>query len=89
MCWAQALTQFIKEHASGKFELPKKQTEEEDRADAEQAAVRDSEEHADEGALPSRRTMPCDDPSLAMQPLHRSHVLTALRLFGSTCITDS
>ena len=48
---AQALTQFIKEHASGKFELPKKQTEEEDKADAEEAAARESEEQAAACAL--------------------------------------
>ena len=46
----QGLTLFVKEHASGKFELPKKQTEEEDAADAEEAAARDSEEQAAECA---------------------------------------
>jgi len=51
---AQGLTLFLKERASGKFELPKKQTEEEDAADAEEAAARDSEEQAAECARPSR-----------------------------------
>ncbi len=50
---AQGLTLFLKERASGKFELPKKQTEEEDAADAEEAAARDSEEQAAECARPS------------------------------------
>ena len=54
LCWppAQGLTLFLKERASGKFELPKKQTEEEDAADAEEAAARDSEEQAAECAHP-------------------------------------
>ena len=50
---AQGLTQFLKQHVSSDFELPKKQTEEEDAADAEEAAARDAEEQGAEGALPT------------------------------------
>ena len=48
----------MKQHASGKFELPKKQTEEEDAADAEEAAARDSEEQAAECARLSPLSVP-------------------------------
>jgi hypothetical protein len=78
------LTQFIKEYASGKFELPKKQTEEEDKADEEEAAARDAEEQAAECA----RTPPLPRAAASLHGMRRSRAAQAKTVFSGGLVAS-